>query len=72
MTDRKSKKTSLWKLIEGMQRRLEAAGLDHDVVDVAVTRGLEAWFDTVPSLASAHRRHGRFPSWCTPPAIAKA
>jgi hypothetical protein len=31
---------SLWNLIETMQQRLEAEGLESEVVDVAVTRGL--------------------------------
>jgi hypothetical protein len=31
---------SLWSLIETMQQRLEAEGLEKEVVDVAVTRGL--------------------------------
>ena len=31
---------SLWSLIETMQQRLEAEGLESEVVDVAVTRGL--------------------------------
>lgn len=34
--------TSLFSLIEAMQRRLEAEGLDNNVVDIAVTRGLQA------------------------------
>ena len=34
--------TSLWAVIEGMQLRLEADGLDTAVVDVAVTRGIES------------------------------
>lgn len=34
--------TSLWAVIEAMQRRLEGEGLDADVVDAAVARGLEA------------------------------
>ncbi len=33
--------TSLWAVIEAMQRRLEGEGLDADVVDAAVARGLE-------------------------------
>lgn len=33
---------SLWSVIEAMQRRLEGEGLDHEVVDAAVTRGIEA------------------------------
>jgi hypothetical protein len=40
--------TSLWSVIENMQRRLEAEGMDRDVVDVAVTRGLEALLDIAP------------------------
>jgi hypothetical protein len=35
------KTTSLWAVIESMQRRLEGEGLDAAVVDAAVTRGLE-------------------------------
>ena len=34
--------TSLWAVIEAMQRRLEGEGLDAEVVDAAVARGLEA------------------------------
>lgn len=34
--------TSLWTVIESMQRKLEREGLDAAVVDAAVTRGLEA------------------------------
>ena len=33
--------TSLFSLVESMQRRLEAEGLDNNVVDLAVTRGLQ-------------------------------
>ncbi len=33
---------SLWTVIEAMQRRLEREGLDAEVVDAAVTRGIEA------------------------------
>ena len=40
--------TSLWSVIETMQRRLEAEGMARDVVDVAVTRGLEALLDLAP------------------------
>jgi hypothetical protein len=49
--------TSLWAVIEGMQLRLEALGLERDVVDAAVTRGLEALLerDTPPPVAV--RRH---------------
>lgn len=34
--------TSLWTVIESMQRKLEREGLDIAVVDAAVARGLEA------------------------------
>lgn len=40
--------TSLWAVIEEMQRRLESEGLDRDVVDAAVARGLEALLDLSP------------------------
>jgi len=45
--------TSLWSVIENMQKRLEAEGLDRDVVDAAVTRGLEALLDIAPPVRSA-------------------
>ncbi len=45
---KKKKTISLWAVIESMQRRLEGEGLDADVVDVAVTRGLEALLETYP------------------------
>ena len=49
--------TSLWSVIETMQRRLEAEGMARDVVDVAVTRGLEALLDLEPPrVASPARR----------------
>lgn len=38
---RKHTVTSLFSLVEAMQRRLEAEGLDNNVVDIAVTRGLQ-------------------------------
>ena len=41
---RKQRVTSLFSLIDSMQRRLEAEGLDNDVVDIAVTRGLQTLF----------------------------
>lgn len=34
--------TSLWAVIEGMQMRLEAEGLETEVVDAAIARGVEA------------------------------
>ena len=53
--------TSLWTVIEEMQRRLEAEGLDRDVVDAAVTRGLEALLDLEPPrrIAPARREQLR-------------
>lgn len=45
MSERK-KFTSLWSLIESMQRKLEGEGLDEQVVDAAVTRGLETLLRT--------------------------
>ena len=38
---RRNRVTSLWSLVEGMQKRLEAEGLENNVVDVAVTEGLK-------------------------------
>jgi hypothetical protein len=40
--------TSLWSVIEGMQSRLEAEGLDDEVVDIAVSRAFEALFRKRP------------------------
>ncbi len=34
--------TSLWSVIDSMQRKLETEGLDRDVVDAAVIRGMES------------------------------
>jgi hypothetical protein len=34
--------TSLWAVIDSMQRKLETEGLDSDVVDAAVIRGMES------------------------------
>lgn len=47
MYERK-KFTSLWAMIESMQRKLEGEGLDEQVVDAAVTRGLETLLQTRP------------------------
>jgi len=41
---RRNRQTSLWSLIEAMQQRLEAEGLERNVVDVAVTEGLKTLF----------------------------
>ena len=53
--------TSLWSVIDSMQRRLAAEGMARDVVDVAVTRGLEALLDLEPPrhVAPASRREAR-------------
>jgi hypothetical protein len=69
MTARKPKTTSLWALIDRIQRRLEAEGLGDDAIDRAVAHGLGTRLDTVPPLRDAHRRHGRFPMWVAPPAV---
>ena len=54
---RKTKQTtSLWSVIESMQQRLEAEGLDRDVVDAAVTRGLEALLDIAPPVRAPAMR----------------
>jgi hypothetical protein len=45
MNERK-KFTSLWSLIESMQRKLEGEGLEEQIVDAAVTRGLETLLRT--------------------------
>lgn len=34
--------TSLWTVIDSMQRKLETEGLDREVVDAAVIRGMES------------------------------
>ena len=43
---KRKKSISLWSVIESMQRKLEGEGLDAEVVDAAVTRGLEALLRT--------------------------
>jgi hypothetical protein len=71
--------TSLWSVIENMQRRLEAEGMDRDVVDVAVTRGLEALLDIAPAtrrrvqrIDSRPRPRPRTPLWTSSRSPAKA
>jgi len=39
-TDANARGVSLWSIIEGLQRRLEREGLNTEVVDAAVTRGI--------------------------------
>ena len=53
---KKKKTISLWAVIDSMQRRLEGEGLDSDVVDVAVTRRLEALLKTYPRPRVLRRR----------------
>ena len=69
--------TSLWSVIENMQQRLEAEGLDSDVVDAAVTRGLEALLDIAPpdrrrARSNEGRAAARIPLWARSRAHAKA
>lgn len=65
------KTTSLWAVVEGMQRRLEAEGLERDVVDAAVTRGLEALLDISPPPPRKPERRAAAP-WVRPRVLAKA
>lgn len=49
MAPTSSKKSiSLWAVVDAMQRKLEGEGLDPNVVDLAVTRGLESLLATPP------------------------
>ncbi len=48
MPDKPKQTMSLWSVIEKMQRRLEAEGMDRHVVDAAVTTGLQALLDFAP------------------------
>jgi hypothetical protein len=73
---RKTKTTiSLWAVIEGMQKRLEAEGLDRDVVDAAVARGIEALL-TLPEPRDQGtvmpKRKKNTALWLRPRAMAKA
>ena len=69
MAQRTKQTTSLWAVIEGMQRRLEAEGLDKDVVDSAVSQGLQALLDITPP----KRRRRPLPRWLVgQSALAKA
>ena len=62
----KKKTISLWAVIEAMQRKLEGEGLDTEVVDLAVTRGLETL------LAAPPRAEKRAPLLWFPFGAAKA
>jgi len=64
---KKSAHTSLWSLIDGMQRKLEAAGLEQRVVDAAVTTGIEAMFEIDPPRSASRRRERLpIPGWLAP------
>ena len=66
------KTTSLWAVVEGMQRRLEAEGLERDVVDAAVTRGLEALLDITPPPRPPPQRRAAAAPWIRRRVLAKA
>ena len=63
--------TSLWAVIESMQRRLEAEGLDREVVDAAVARGLEALLE-IEARPPSPKPARRLPDWLRQRALAKA
>jgi len=67
---RPSKVTSLWKVVEAMQRKLEGEGLDAAAIDEVVTRGLAELLSPnyENSARPAARLNGRRPGL----AIAKA
>jgi hypothetical protein len=72
-----SRTTSLWAVIEGMQRRLEAEGLDREVVDAAVACGLEALLQLeadaqAPAADDEDRERPRVPAWLRARIMAKA
>ena len=70
---RKSKKvTSLWAVIEGMQKRLEAEGLDREVVDAAVARGIEALLTHPEPREVMPKKTRNGSTWLRPRAVAKA
>lgn len=48
--------TSLWAVIEAMQRRLESEGFSERSADAAVTRGLAALLE-ITELPQRRRRH---------------
>ncbi len=68
---RPSKVTSLWKVVESMQRKLEGEGLDDATVDKAVALGLAELLSPTPApvaAAAAPKLNGKRPEL----AIAKA
>lgn len=63
---------SLWAVIEGMQKRLEAEGLDREVVDAAVARGIEALLTLPEPREVMPRKNKNGARWLRPRALAKA
>lgn len=79
MSANQKQTTSLWSVIERMQSRLEAEGLDCDVVDAAVATGLQALLDFAPPARTKPTRTRdirnsalRLPLWARSRASAKA
>jgi hypothetical protein len=65
--------TTLWSVIERMQKRLESEGLDRDAVDAAVELGLETLLAiSPPDHDQAESRAERIPLWALARASAKA
>lgn len=56
---RHNKVTSLWKVVEAMQRKLEREGLDTATVDAAVTQGLAELLSTPAPKPRPSFRPGR-------------
>jgi hypothetical protein len=67
MAGTRKQTTSLWSVIEKMQRRLEDEGLDRDVVDAAVARGIEALLYIAPPVHREALRAERRASRVSPP-----
>ncbi len=63
---------SLWAVIEGMQKRLEAEGLDREVVDAAVARGIEALLTLPEPREVMPRKKKNSAMWLRTRAMAKA
>lgn len=63
---------SLWAVIEGMQKRLEAEGLDREVVDAAVARGIEALLTHPEPREVMPRKKKNGAMWLRTRAMAKA
>lgn len=63
---------SLWAVIEGMQKRLEAEGLDREVVDAAVARGIEALLTLPEPREVMPRKNKNRAMWLRTRAVAKA